>query len=233
MKKHLKTLLLGIGMTIAVQQTSAQGLLGIGASSLTGLPDTARYGDTIRDMKVWVVNRGVLPLTNVLVQIMASPNQDAPFLLGVLDLTQGLLIAPGDSVQVPMDDYTVSPQNSNGGSNVIVIWPTAPGTQPDDSAGGSYWVEEITAMDENLSSSHSAMLYPNPGSGIFYLKLAGETWEDGVVQLYHPNGQLVAMRSVNHGGMLDVNDLPEGLYLYQILQKGFHADAGKLLIQRN
>jgi hypothetical protein len=232
MKKHLKTMVLGILAIMFSQHISAQGLLGIGASSLTGLPDTARYGDTLRNINVWVVNRSVIPLTGILVQIMASPNQDTPFQLGLLDLTQGLLIAPGDSVQVPMDDYTVSPQNSNGGSNVIVIWPTAPGTQPDDSAGGTYWVEESLAAAD-LASATSLLPYPNPGSGVFRLKHTQESLEGGTVRLYQSSGQLVAMRSLDASGLLDFTDMPEGLYAYRIELKGLQADSGKLLIQRN
>jgi len=143
-------------------------------------------------------------------------------------------LAPGDSVQVPLDDYTVTPQNSGGGSNVIVIWPTAPGTQPEDSAGGTYWVDEIVGLNEILPPSQSSSLYPNPGSGIFQIRKSPDMpLEGSTLRVYQPNGQFVTSREINLAGVLDLNELPEGLYFYRILFKDQLADTGRILVKRN
>lgn len=228
MKRYLGILVLAIGLLGSGHLASAQGLLGLGASGLTGLPDTTHFGDTIKNMQVWIVNRGILPLSNVLVDVLASPNQGLPIQLGQLDLTLGLL-APGDSVQVPLDDYTVTTQNSNSGSNVILIWPTAPGTQPEDSAGGTYWVDAITGTVE--AQAKKIQLYPNPGNGIFHFQ-APFPLVGCLMEVYACDGKMVSQGHLNSTGILDLSGLQEGLYFYQVAYQN-QRKGGKIFIDKN
>jgi hypothetical protein len=209
----------------------AQGLLGLGSAGLAGLPDTARYGDTFQNLHVWVVNRGILPLTNVLVQIMAAPNQGPAVQLGTLDLTLGIL-NPGDSMQVPMDDYTVTPQNSAQGSNVIVVWPIAPGTQPEDSATDDYWVEEVLSVQESSLLHSRPQIYPNPATTICFVSELGN-WQPGqLLHLYLPTGESMGSYSIPPSGAVDISHLQPRLYLYRLEGNSANAGSGRLLIQQ-
>lgn len=232
MKKWKKILVLATVCWGLFPLVHSQGLIGLGTTGLTGVPDTARIGDTFQNLQVWVVNRGILPLSNVIVQIMAAPQQGPQLQLGTLDLTLGIL-NPGDSLQVPMNDYTVTPQNSSqGGSNVIVVWPMAPGTQPEDSARDEYWVEEALSVQESSLLQAGPKIYPNPATTTCYVSQPGN-WQPGqLLYLYLPTGESMGTYSISPGGAVDISHLQPRLYLYRLEGNSAIVGSGRLLIQR-
>lgn len=230
MKGYAKILVLMLGLLCSGGLAKSQGLLSLGASGLTGFPDTTYFGDTIENLQVWVVNRGILPLTNVLVQVLGSSNQGLPIQLGTLDLTLGIL-APGDSMQVPMDDYTVSTQNSSPGSNVVVVWPTAPGTEPEDSAVGGYYIDPLTSI-AGRQTPQAVTVYPNPGTGILHFQ--GDAMLAGcLVKVHAVDGVAVAHHRLGAAQTLDLTGLPSGMYFYRIDFGNGSYKGGKFLINRD
>lgn len=204
----------------------------MGALGIQGLPDTTHFGDTIRNMHVWVVNTGNSAVSGLVVQVMAAPNLTGnPFSIGTLDLTLGLM-QPGDSAEVPLDYFVVSPQNSNNGSNVMVIWPTAPGTPPQDTAHGDYWVEPITATQPRQSAEASISIYPNPTVGPFRLQRDHPATAAETLEVYAADGLLVDRRRLTTGSEIDLGFLPSGLYRLGVTNAKGELWSGKLLIQK-
>jgi len=150
-----------------------QGILGFGVAGISGLPANVNYGDTLKTMGVWLVNQGVLPVSNVLVSLVADPNNaGSPFQIGTIDLTGGIL-QPGDSTYVPLDYFVVTPQNSNQGSNIMVIWPTAVGGQPNDSVQAPYNVGGTTAAATPLPMQSDITVWPNPVNETLNMRVEG------------------------------------------------------------
>lgn len=214
MKTTRYTILMLLVLLGTLTSARAQGILGIGTSGISGLPDTTHFGDTIRNMQVWVVNRGNTIVSGLTVQLLASPNLTGnPLQIGTLDLTLGLL-QPGDSASVPLDYFVVSPSNSNNGSNVMVIWPTAPGTTPGDSAHQDYWVDGPTGSPKPAIETTGFRLFPNPCFSTFQIMLP--TPAAATISLFAADGTVALRRSVHDLEVLEVSQLPRGIYLCRL-----------------
>lgn len=208
----------------------AQTVLGIGSPGIVGLPDTTHFGDTLSGMSVWVVNRGILPVANLLVTLNGlTTTLSNPVQLGTLDLTAGIL-APGDSTQVPLDYFVVSPQNSNNGANIMVIWPTAPGSSTGDSTDGPYWVDGTTYVNP-AAGRQEVHLYPNPATEQLHLDLPSGM--EGKVELILTDlqGRQVLRADVTPGHTLDLPSCASGLLIYKVLSDGLQVHTGKLRVE--
>lgn len=208
----------------------AQSILGMGSSGVIGLPDTTHYGDTISGMSVWVVNRGLLPVAGLLVTLNGLTNTlSNPIQLGTLDLTLGLLAA-GDSTQVPLDYFVVTPQNSNNGANIMVIWPTAPGSSTGDSTDGPYWVDGSTFLHP-AARSQEVRVYPNPATDELHLDLPSDLGESIELVLTDLQGREVLHARVSPGHKINLPSFPGGILLYQVIADGKPVWSGKLRIE--
>lgn len=208
----------------------AQSVLGIGSPGIIGLPDTTHFGDTINGMSVWVVNRGALPVANLLVTLNGlTSTLSNPIQLGTLDLTGGIL-APGDSTEVPLDYFVVSPQNSNNGANIMVIWPTAPGSSTGDSTDGPYWVDGTTLVQPSVGREE-VRVYPNPATE--HLNLDLPAGMDGKVEviLTDLEGRQVLRAEVTPGHNLDLPSCTSGMLIYRVMSDGHQIHAGKLRVE--
>lgn len=208
--------------------TQAQGLLGIGATGISGFPATSQFGDTIQNLSVWLVNKGVTPIGSLSVALISQTNSTGlPFQLGTLDLTAGI-IQPGDSTQVPLDYFVVTPQNSNQGSNIMVIWPTAPGTTPSDSAETDYEVDGPTEISAALDSfSDQMQIWPNPTNGILHLHVDQIKLKNSKVSVYDAFGKQIFESPLQYDQIIDLNRYPSGVYTLKVV-----AADGKVIPRR-
>lgn len=208
----------------------AQTVLGLGSPGIIGLPDTTHFGDTLTGMSVWVVNRGLLPVANLLVTLNGlTSTLSNPVQLGTLDLTGGILV-PGDSTQVPLDYFVVSPQNSNNGANIMVIWPTAPGSSTGDTTEGPYWVDGTTYI-RPAASRQAVHVYPNPATEQLHLDLPSGMDCKVELILTDLQGREVLHAQVSPGRTLDLPACTTGLLMYQVLMDGQQVQSGKLRLE--
>jgi len=213
-------------------RTSAQGVLGIGSSGVIGLPDTTYYGDTLDNMSVWLVNQGPSLVTGILVELQAAPNLlGVPIPIGSLDLLLTIL-GPGDSISVPLDYFVVSPQNSNNGSNIMVIWPTAPGITPGDSTDDTYWVGGATGISGNAAPEPAISFFPNPSKGLFQVQLPAQVGHHAEISVFQVDGKLLEQRTIETFDFLDLSHLQDGLYFYEVRSASGFFEMGGLLIRK-
>lgn len=220
MKNSLRVQILAVFLVIAIlspaAKVRAQGILGIGSLGIIGLPDTTHYGDTIEGMGVWLQNQGLIPYTASFVTFLADPNNlGLATTIGTLNLP-GLLMLPGDSVFVPLDAYVVSPQNSNSGSNIMVIWPTSIGTQPGDSAHGDYFVDSPTIVDDPRPVASSMQVYVSPDHGSLQVVFSDDQRAEGELRVVDLQGRQLHSQTVTQKiVVVDVQQWPAGMYILQ------------------
>ncbi len=91
-------------------------------------------------------------------------------------------------------------------------------------------VFEPIQLVENAAASKNSMVYPNPTSGIFYLKGLGT--QTAALKIYNSSGQEVLYQArVQEQQSIQLHHQPAGLYLVQVLQKGKVLYSTKLLLQ--
>ena len=87
------------------------------------------------------------------------------------------------------------------------------------------WVQRFDATDctvglEEFSTQRNVLVYPNPGSTGFQIMIAGQTINDGVLDLFCSTGALVrTQRVTNSQANVDATDLTSGMYHYRIRNK--------------
>ncbi len=98
------------------------------------------------------------------------------------------------------------------------------------------WTPNPAGINE-LSSSNSVTVYPNPGNGVFILQ-ASSQWllANSRLEVYNVLGQQIANSQwplANSSIKIDISGQPAGIYLYRITSgKGESISSGKLILQR-
>jgi hypothetical protein len=91
-----------------------------------------------------------------------------------------------------------------------------------------------TGTGENRTDGEDISVYPNPGNGLFYVKINGNNQEDAVLRLINNQGQTVFIRQFNTTSAVpesfDVQNLSRGIYHIMIQGKGLQYQ-GKMIIQ--
>lgn len=208
---------------------SAQSTLSIGTGGVLGLPDTVAFGDTVQGMSVFVINDGPLPVAGVLLDIIADPNNaGAPFNLGNLMIPTVSPLNPGDSVVVPLDMFIVTPSNSNQGSNVMVVWPSTPATQPGDTAETGYYVDPISSIAEGPQQRLDLQVYPNPTADMLRIRLNDPAVRIREVQIADAVGRLV-YRASGLPESISLDRFPAGTYLVRFEVEGGRREARRII----
>jgi len=89
-------------------------------------------------------------------------------------------------------------------------------------------VTDCTSL-KDISGSNVAKLYPNPSSGVFYVKILSEI---NSLQVYASNGTLVKMQKTKN--VLNLSDLSEqenGIYLFKLMSKRKVISVKKALVE--
>jgi len=91
-----------------------------------------------------------------------------------------------------------------------------------------------TGTGENLANGEDVSVYPNPGNGLFYVKINGTSEDDLVLRLINNQGQTVFIRQFTGSSSVpesfDVQNLSRGIYLIVIQGKDLLYQ-GKMIIQ--
>lgn len=109
--------------------------------------------------------------------------------------------------------------NLSIGDNVVVVWPrigdgiNPPQSVPDPYAKTITLIEPMGVLDHGASKQRNGLVYPNPSSRAFTIKLSA-TERLNSVRLLDMQGRVVwnATSVLNH----DVSSLPKGIYLVQV-----------------
>jgi hypothetical protein len=91
-----------------------------------------------------------------------------------------------------------------------------------------------TGIGQNLADAADVSVYPNPGNGLFYVKINGTVRNDMILRLINNQGQTVYIRQFTANSAVpesfDVQNLSRGIYHITIQGKEFLYQ-GKMIIQ--
>ena len=221
MLRPIKATLSGI-MFLFLLATSSQSLqaqLRIDPGSIANLPDTVQFGDTLNNLSVNVVNDGLLPVANLLLEIKGGVNSLSNIItFGDTLLAGPVVINPGDSITIPLDQFIVSPQNSNNGSNVIIVWPATP-NESGDTIEDEYEVEETTtSLFEALAARAELKIWPNPVQDELHYSTGDPATPIREIRVMDLQGRIImafdgSPRSVNTSSLIT------GMYLVEAVDR--------------
>jgi hypothetical protein len=121
--------------------------------------------------------------------------------------------------------YTVT---ENGSYTVTVTG------QNDCESSKTVLINMATETGESLANGYDVSVYPNPGNGLFYVKINGAGQDDLVLRLVNNQGQTVYIRQFTGSSSVpeafDVQDLSRGIYHIMIQGKEIRYQ-GKMIIQ--
>jgi hypothetical protein len=91
-----------------------------------------------------------------------------------------------------------------------------------------------TGTGENLSDKDDVSVYPNPGNGLFYVKINAGDQDDLVLRLINMKGQTVYIRKFSSNSAVaesfNVQNLSRGMY-HIVIEGGDMMYQGKMIIQ--
>lgn len=196
----------------------SQILLGIGApqQGVSGLADTVSYGDTA-SLSYWVKNESPVNLSPLLISTQMQINNGVSFVAGTFNLSNILL--PGDSVLITIPNFIFDKPSQQGGTNVIVMWPTGVGTQPKDSLRDSTYIRDTTTSIRRSQSYPEAKIWPNPVRQHLNYPQYPPFWGLQTIQIYDRFGQQVQeINPVNNPDRrISITEQAEGIYFIRFV----------------
>jgi len=127
---------------------------------------------------------------------------------GLFLKNNGTVWACGNNISGELGDGTITARNSPV-EVTNVCNPTANGKE----------------LEEN-----AMFIYPNPGNGIFYLKM--NEFNKGVVEIYNSTGQKVYSDPIDSDLVkIDLSKNAVGIYFYQLKDRGRISESGRLVLE--
>ena len=74
-------------------------------------------------------------------------------------------------------------------------------------------------------------IYPNPSNGFITIHAERQILQPMQMEFYNLLGQMVKEASIENGETLFTGDLPEGAYMYRLLENGQQLGSGKLVVE--
>lgn len=206
--------------------------LGIG-NAAPGLPPAIFFGDT-SDFTVDIVNKGTSYIESSFDVIMAIEyldDADSLQLLGTDTVTisgQQAILAPGESISVPIQEIFQTTQYRPGG-NVVVIWPSAPQVTTKDSLKQAIIVDYPTGIDAHPGKipEPELVVYPNPASDRIFFRLEGKLIVAEQVRILDVSGRLIQQEQQTNSVALE--SLQRGTYILEIFLPDNRFKAVKIL----
>lgn len=204
--KFMHKLLLSIAFALGLGLHGSAQLSVDQTTGIVGLPDSANMGDTL-NLSYKVINKGPLPLVNTPILSWMSVNGN--LIATPVDSSFVSNFAVGDTIVVPINSFIVSPQNNNnGGANVVVVWPTAPGGNTDDTLRDTMHVDQPNSSAPIVEDILQA--FPNPFDNLLRIKYEGPE-QLGYVTLLDSRGR-ESMRIPDSQLNINTEHLKPGYY---------------------
>jgi len=96
--------------------------------------------------------------------------------------------------------------------------------------GTFHWSTQIIGIEKTPPAA-GIVLYPNPAENFVYVD-AGKTHQTGQITIYDIQGRMITNRDFNFDKMLDIKEINNGIYIYQIHIGDDVLQTGKLIIQK-
>lgn len=174
-----------------------------------------------------------------------------------LPVTPQIIVAPDTFIQEKESwlEYTYQ-YTASGGEKFITIGNFTDSTEVDtlNVGGGNdlqfvgtyYYIDDVyvgscdsvtfdtvVGLQENALLQRQLNLFPNPAKNQVTLQFEVKPTEQVLFHLYNLQGQLISTRRLNNGSKhsIPLNNLPTGLYLYQLKDRQGRFRGGKLMVE--
>lgn len=135
-----------------------------------------------------------------------------------------ILIGDAPSLNPPLAAHTLEDVIQKAKENKITMnfYPILISPYDIDFLGDSPRMEEIKFIDN---------MYPNPSNGLINIDFTKNS--DYTIELYNQEGKLVSSENINSDNYKkDLYDIPNGVYIYQILDKYKNHESRKFILQK-
>lgn len=142
-------------------------------------------------------------------------------------------ILPGDTISFfPPAGYLFDGSVFRPGNNVVVVWPQS--SQPlivDTAAFTTFFINNQAQGIDDLTGIPGLSIYPNPAYDLAQIISPEIRLES--VRIYSSKGQLIKQEDAGSvlSMRLEIQDLPAGLYLLEIIGSGSHRASFRLMKQ--
>jgi hypothetical protein len=188
---------------------------------LSPLPDKT-YTDSA-DLVIRVGNTGEYPIQGLRCKVLLNGNARAD--LGFVSMG----VAPGDSIDLRFSTRLAASE-LKAGTDVCYVLSEIP--RETDTLNNIRCLEIIPVLQTDRPRIVGLTLYPNPSRGEVMVEFAAPTQLPGLCTLYDANGRRVRSFDFQPGAIrypLSLSGLPEGIYLYKIVQ-GTQEAQGRLVL---
>lgn len=142
-------------------------------------------------------------------------------------------ILPGDTISFfPPAGYLFDGSVFRPGNNVVVVWPhSSQALTVDTATFTTFFINNQAQGIDNLTGIPGLSIYPNPAYDLTQIISPEIRLES--VRIYNSKGQLIKQEDAGSVFMmtLQIQDLPAGLYLLEIIGSGFHRANFRLMKQ--
>ena len=97
---------------------------------------------------------------------------------------------------------------------------------------GKDFIEIISDIDDQKQEEIPIRIFPNPASASLTVMLEHETFQEGSVELFQFNGQLIRTHDFSGSQIqISLKNLPKGIYFLSVKENGISICTRKLIIQ--
>lgn len=215
MKRIVRIVCVGLFPLLLQTGVKAQVAYELVIDTIVGLPDTVVDGQNVT---FWLTVSTSTPLFyqgNIYVELEYAGSMHAVDTSSASAMFLGL----NSPSTIQATHRFSTDDNLSIGDNVVVVWPrigdgiTPPQSVPDPYSKTITLIEPMGVLDHGASKQRHGLVYPNPSSRAFTIKLSAIEQLNSV-RLQDMQGRVVwnATSGLNH----DVSVLPKGIYLVQV-----------------
>jgi hypothetical protein len=119
-------------------------------------------------------------------------------------------------------------------SLTIIFASSADGAKYNAAVGTKLYIDEISLeyyplAVQTLNETQNILVYPNPVSEYLIIE-SHASLNDSKINIFSTNGSLLKTKKIESDKeRINISDLPEGLYFYEIFQPGSVIEKGKFL----
>lgn len=104
-------------------------------------------------------------------------------------------------------------------------------------ASSVLWIDDVsvvlpTGIEQALENENNIEIFPNPSTGIFYVKQLKADNQPTTIEIYNELGENIFQSTINNPIIsIDISSKPKGIYFYQIKENENTISTGKITIQ--
>ena len=214
------------------EKASGQVTYDLQIDSLVGIPDTVTDGQTVDFFVQISLNSPLIYQGNIFLELEYGGN----FYVVDTTISQNFL-SPNFPNTIQAQHRFSTEDDLSIGDNVVVVWPRiGDGQSPPQTVSWPFETVVTLAEPNSIEDSRAertfrSFIYPNPASDQIRLALGSEN-RIMFTRLYDLTGAIVFESNANDQQILEVQQLPAGMYFIDVLTEDGNVFTDKLLVAR-